>query len=40
MKKNLTLIFSVFLLSMSAYAQTAEQIVDNYEAKAIAGNEC
>ena len=38
MKKNLTLIFSAFLLSMSAYAQTAEQIVDNYEAKAIAGN--
>ena len=38
MKKNLTLIFSAFLLSMSAHAQTAEQIIDNYETKAIASN--
>ena len=38
MKKNLTLIFSAFILSMSAHAQTAEQIIDNYETKAIASN--
>ncbi|MFV0138294.1 T9SS-dependent M36 family metallopeptidase [Empedobacter falsenii] len=38
MKKNLTLLFSAFVLSMAAHAQTAEQIVDNYETKAIAGN--
>ncbi|SFN13189.1 Por secretion system C-terminal sorting domain-containing protein [Algoriella xinjiangensis] len=38
MKKNLTLIFSAFVLSMYAHAQTAEQIVDNYETQAIASN--
>ncbi|WP_314243573.1 T9SS-dependent M36 family metallopeptidase [Empedobacter tilapiae] len=38
MKKNLTLIFSAFLLSMTAHAQTAEQIVDNYETRAVASN--
>lgn len=38
MKKNLTLLFSAFVLSMAAHAQTAEQIVDNYETKAIAAN--
>ncbi|MGV0833887.1 T9SS-dependent M36 family metallopeptidase [Empedobacter brevis] len=38
MKKNFTLIFSAFILSMTVHAQTAEQIVDNYETKAIASN--
>lgn len=38
MKKNLTLLFSAFVLSMSAHAQTAEQIVDNYETKATTSN--
>ena len=31
MKKNFTLIFSAFLLSMTAQAQNAEQLVDNFQ---------
>lgn len=31
MKKNFTLIFSAFLLSMTAQAQNAEQLIDNYQ---------
>ena len=38
MKKNFTLIFSAFLLSMTAQAQNAEQLINNYQAQRTGNN--
>ncbi|MGV0833580.1 T9SS-dependent M36 family metallopeptidase [Empedobacter brevis] len=38
MKKNFTLIFSAFLLSMTVQAQNAEQLIDNYQLQRAGNN--